>query len=118
MRPLHPVLAPVEVVGRRGGEQYEQPRGICAVDLDDLVGVDHVAERLGHLRPVLDHHPLSEEVGEGLARPREPQVREELGEEARVNQVETGVLDAAYVLVHWHPVVGLVGVEGDGVVVS
>jgi hypothetical protein len=55
---------------------------------------------------VVEHHALREQLGEGLVDLDQAQVAHDLGPEARVQQVQDGVLDAADVLVHRHPVVG------------
>ncbi len=62
--------------------------------------------RLRHLRAVVVDHPLGEEAQERLAEAEQTQVVERLHEEARIEQVQDGVLDAADVLVDREPVVG------------
>jgi hypothetical protein len=54
---------------------------------------------------VVEHHALREQPRERLVDLHEAQVAHHLGPEARVQQVQDGVLDAADVLVHRHPVV-------------
>ena len=113
--PLDPLIAPVEVALGRRREQAEEARRVGAVAPDEVVGVDHVPLRLAHLRAVLDHHPLGEQPAERLVEREEPQVAQHLGEEARVEQVEHGMLDAADVLIDAassEPVVRLHRVEG------
>ena len=53
---------------------------------------------------VAEDHPGIEKLLEGLLRVHEPQVVEDLVPEARVEKVEHGVLGAAHVEVHRHPV--------------
>ena len=55
---------------------------------------------------VVQHHALRQQVGERLVDRHEPQVAHHARPEARVQQVQDGVLDAADVLVHRQPVVG------------
>ena len=65
-----------------------------------------------------EHHALGEEPLEGLVHRDQAHVVEHLGEKPRVEEVEHGVLDAADVLVHRHPEVGLLAVEGEPVVLG
>ena len=97
-------VLPVHVFLGRRGEQDEEARGVGAVALGGVVGADHVALGLGHLRAVLDHHALREEARGGLVVGDQAEVAHHLGEEARVDQVQDGVLDAADVLVDGEPV--------------
>ena len=54
---------------------------------------------------VVQHHALRHQARERLVEAHEPHVAHHLGPEARVEQVQDRVLDAADVLVHRHPVV-------------
>ena len=110
------MVVPVEVLLGRRGEEREQARGVGAERADQLVGVHDVALGLGHLRAILDDHPLGEERRERLVHPHEPEVAEHLRVEARVEQVQDRVLDAADVLVHGHPVLRRGAVEHAGLV--
>ncbi len=75
-------------------------------------GRDDVALALAHLRAVAVDHPLREQAGERLARrPTRSDVVQHLGEEARVQQVQDRVLDAADVLVDRQPVVDDLALE-------
>ena len=75
---------------------------------------------------VVEHHALCEQAGEGLVDFHQAQVAHHFGPEARVQQVQDGVLDAADVLVHAaaargvlriaHPVTGAIGHHLLGVV--
>ena len=106
VRSLDALVTPVQVLLGRGREQGEQTRGIRAVALDQLVRVHHVVLGLGHLGAVLDDHALGQQVAEGLVHDKPAHVTQDAGEEARVEQVQHRVLDAADVLVHGHPVIG------------
>ncbi len=54
---------------------------------------------------VVQHHALREQFGEGFVHFDQAQIAHDLGPEARIEQVQNGVLNAANVLVHGHPVV-------------
>jgi hypothetical protein len=54
---------------------------------------------------LVQHHALRQQVGEGLVELDQAEVAHDLGPEARVQQVQDGVFDAADVLVHRHPVI-------------
>ena len=56
---------------------------------------------------MIEHHALGKQVGKGFVVTDQAEVAHHLGPEARVEQVQDGVLDAADVLVHRHPVGGL-----------
>ena len=103
---LDAAVVPVEVLLRRGREEREEARGVGPVATDEVVGVHHVALGLRHLGPVLDDHALREEGEKGLVHLQHPEIAQRLGVEARVEEVEHRVLDAADVLVHRHPVGG------------
>ena len=49
---------------------------------------------------MVEHHALGEQLGKRLVDVHQPQVAHHLGPKARVQQVQDGVLNAAYVLVH------------------
>ena len=71
-----------------------------------MLRVHGVALGLGHLGAVLEHHALAEQPFERLVGLHQAGVAQQLVEEARVQQVQDGVLDAAHVLVHRQPVIG------------
>ena len=96
-------VRPVGILVGRADEHDVGPRGVGAVALDVALGRDDVAARLGHLRPFAGDHALREEPREGLLEVQVAQVGERLREEARVQQVQDRVLDAADVLVDGHP---------------
>ena len=120
MKRAHPsmsvvgLVGPVDVVGGRTHEEVEEAQPVGPDRLVVLLGGDEVALGLGHLRSGETDHPLGEEAPERLARQarREPDVDEGLQVEARVEQVQDGVLDAADVLVDGHPLGDLDRVEG------
>ena len=58
---------------------------------------------------VVQHHALREQLGEGLVHFHQAQIAHHFGPEARIEQVQNGVLNAADVLIHGHPVVGALG---------
>ena len=107
------------VVDRRAHRQVAH--GLDQLGADDLAGlVKHVfhvlrpevvlATLLGAARvDVVEHHALGQQLAEGLVDLHEAEVAHDLGPEARVQQVQDGVFDAADVLVHRHPVVGAFG---------
>ncbi len=55
---------------------------------------------------MVEHHALRQQVGEWFVVVDQPEIAHHLGPEARVEQVQDGMLDAADVLVDRHPVVG------------
>lgn len=95
---------------RRGGPSRRtgpQPRP-GRTDLAAVVAVAVVA--VGH------QHALGEEVLERLVVLDEAEIAHHLRPEAGVEQMEHGVLDAADVLVHRHPIVGALVDHGRGAV--
>ncbi len=104
-RPLDAGVAPLLVLLGRAHEEDVEPQRVGAVARDRLVGRDDVPLRLRHLRAVAVDHPLGEEARERLAEAEQLHVVQHLREEARVEQVQDGVLDAADVLVDGQPVV-------------
>ena len=89
-----------------------------AVSGDHLLRRDDVALRLAHdLAIRVEHHALAQQVGERLVEVEQPHVAHHLREEAAVQQVQDGVLDAADVLVDRHPAVRARRIERRGVVV-
>ena len=110
---------PVEVLLGRSHEENGQTHGVRTVGVDHTGGRNDVALRLGHgvAMLVLDH-ALAEQVGEGLVLVDHAHVAQDLGPEARVEQVENCVLDAADVVVDGHPAVHRLLGEGGLVVVG
>ena len=54
---------------------------------------------------VVQHHALCEQLGEGFVHFDQAQIAHHFGPETRIEQVQNGMLNAANVLVHGHPVV-------------
>src|SRR6266700_4895124 len=71
----------------------------------------HIPFALGHLCAIFDDHALSKEAYYGLVVMDHPNVTHELGPEARINEMENGMLHAADVLVNGKPVVDRGGIE-------
>ena len=112
MRPLDAALAPLHRELGRSGEEDVEPQGVGPVLRDHVVGGDGVALRLRHHLAVPVDHALGEEPGHRLVEGDEAQVAHDLGPEARVDEVEDRVLDAAHVEVDGKPVLHRGGVEG------
>ena len=93
-------ILPVEIAIGRRGEQAVQARRIGAVARDHLVRRDHVAQTLRHLRAVFDHHALREQALDRFVVRDHAQVAHELRPEARIDQVQDRMLDAANVLIN------------------
>ena len=107
------LVRPVHVVERRPGEEMEEAEGIGTHRIEVVLRRDEVSLGLGHLGPVHADHPLREVVREGF-RPEarsKAHVDERTGVEARVQEVEDGVLDPADVLVDGHEMAGRSRVE-------
>ena len=51
---VDPLVAPLEILFRRGGEETEDPRRVGPVGLDQIVRIHDVLERLGHLLRLAD----------------------------------------------------------------
>ncbi|CAM5197713.1 hypothetical protein CDEF62S_03111 [Castellaniella defragrans] len=76
-------------------------------DVFDLIGPE-VLDAPAFVVPridVVEHHALAQQSREGLGELHHAQVAHDARPEARIQQVQHGVLDAADVLVHRHPVV-------------
>ena len=61
---------------------------------------------------MVEHHALGEQSRERLVNTHQLQVAHDFGPEARIQQVQDGMLDAADVLVHGHPVGGALADHG------
>ena len=79
--------------------------------------MNHVAKILRHLCTIFDHHALGEQTLDGFIVPDESQVAHDFGPEARIDEVENGVLHAANVLINREPIGGGLAVEGAVIVV-
>ena len=91
-------------MSRRRGEEREQTRGIGAVNVGHVIGVDDVAFRLRHLGAIRDHHALREQLAHRLVVGDQPDVAHHFGPEARIDQMQDGVLHATDVLIDGEPV--------------
>ena len=58
---------------------------------------------------MVQHHALREQLGEGFVHFDQAQIAHHFGPETRIEQVQNGMLNAANVLVHGHPVVSTLG---------
>ena len=85
------------------GERDRDAHGVGA-RVDHARGeLDQIALALGHLRAAEQHHALVDEARERLGEVDEAHVEQDLGDEARVQQVQDRVLDAADVGVDGRP---------------
>ena len=105
------IFLPIQIAVRRRREQRIHARRIRPIARDHLVGRHHIALRLRHLRAVLDHHALREQPRHRLIVLDQPHVAHHLGPEARIDQVQDGVLHAADVLIDGKPVLHRLRVE-------
>ena len=104
-------VAPLDFLLRRRDEHHVQPQRVGAVFLQHVVGIDDVALGLRHHGAALEHHALRQQALERLVEVDQPDVAQHAREEARVQQVEDGMLDAAAVEIDRHPVGRLQRVE-------
>ena len=111
VRSLDAGLAPLHRELGRSGEEDVQPERVRPVAGDHVVGGDGVALRLRHHLAVLVDHALGEEARHRLVEVDEAEVAHHLGPEARVDEVQDGVLDPADVQVDRKPVLHGVRVE-------
>ena len=109
---FEPGVLPVHVLVGRPHEQRVHPHRVRAVAVGVLERIDDVALRLRHLarRPSLIM-PWLKSRANGSRNRAEAELVHHLREEARVEQVQDRVLDAADVLVDRQPVVGDLAVE-------
>ena len=96
---FHARILPVEIAVGRRGEQAVQARRVGAVARDHLIGRDDVAQALRHFRAVLDDHALREQALDRFVVGNHAHVAHEFCPEARIDQVQNGMLDAANILV-------------------
>src|SRR5215203_5709487 len=102
----------------RADEHQEVPERVGAIAVHVLLRVDHVAPALAHLLPVRPEYvPLVAQAGHRLVEVNQTKVAHDLGEEAGVEQVQNGVLDAAGVLVDGEPLLSPFGIERPLIVV-
>ena len=112
------LVVPLQVLVGRSHEQDAGAGGVDAVLVDERLGRYDVALGLGHRLAlgVLDH-TLAQQVGERLVEVEHTSITRDLGPDARVQQVQDGVLDTANVLVDGHEAVRLVLGKGQLAVV-
>ena len=110
-------VLPVQVAIRGRGEQTVEPRSIGAIFRYHLVRANHIAQALRHLSAVFDHHALREQALNWFIVLHQADVAHELCPEARINQVQNGVLYPADVLIDGKPVRNRFAVEGRTIVV-
>ena len=132
------VVGPNRCLFKVADEHDIQAHGVRAVIPDHVVGVDHVAQRLGHLDRgtqgliavlfneclllllglhiahimgvLAQDHAVAGALGIGFSTGDDPDVMEEVVPEPGVEQMEGGMLHAAVVPVHLSPVLqGLLG---------
>ena len=105
-------VLPIEVAVRGSGEQHVETCAVGAVAGDHFIRRNHIPAALGHGRALVGDHPLREEAPDGFVVLDQSQVAHHLGPEARVDQVQDGVFDAANVLIDGKPIRDGLGIEG------
>ena len=103
---FHARVVPLQRLLRGCREHHEQAHCVGTVFLDHFLRVHGVALGLGHLGAVFEHHALTQQLLEGLVGFHQAGVAQQFVEEARIEQVQDGVFNAAHILVHGQPVVG------------
>ena len=101
---LEPGVGPLDFLLRRRDEHHVQTQRVGAVLLHHVVGIDDVALRLRHDVAVLHQHALREQALERLVEVDQAHVAQHAREEARVQQVQNRVLDAAAVEIDRQPI--------------
>src|SRR5262245_43977369 len=84
MHALQALVGPIRILVGGADEQNVGASRVRSVAFDVGGRIDHIALRLGHLRPLAGDHPDREEGLERLLDVEEPDVGERLDEEARV----------------------------------
>ena len=97
-------ILPVQFAFGRGGKQSVKARGIGSVARHHVVGGNRVAHALRHLGATFNDHALGEKPLHRLGILYQSQVAHHFRPEARVDQVQDGVLHAADVLIDRKPV--------------
>src|SRR5580765_928320 len=92
-------ILPIEIAVRWRGKQAIQACRICSVARDHLVGRADVSQVLRHLAAIFDYHALREQPLGGLVVGAHAEIAHELCPEARIDQMQDRVLDAADVLI-------------------
>ena len=118
MRADDALVAIVTALFERAEEHQVHPHGIGAVLLDQRIRHDDVAAALRHLRAFIDDQTVRAELRERLFEVDEAEILQRHRDEARIHQVQHGVLVAADVRVHRQPLARDVGIEGDVVAIG
>ena len=106
------VFVPQQLFVRRSHEQNVATHGIGAIGGNHIFRRNDVALRLRHNVAVLvEHHALAQQIRERLIEVQHALVAQHLREEATVEQMQNGMLDAADVLVDRQPRIRLSGIE-------
>ena len=77
----------------------------------------NVALGLAHCRAFHEHHSLVEQVGEGFFKVNEAEVKENLGDEAGIEQVKNGVSHTTDILVNRSPLLRFCRIKGLSVII-
>ena len=102
---LRALRAPRNRLIERAHEHLVHAESVCADFVDDIIRIDDVAARLGHLLAVLaQNHAVAGALLVGFGRGNHANVMQEQVPEAAVQQVQGRVLHAAVVPVHRQPV--------------
>ncbi len=118
MRTFHAAVGPLQALFRGSCKHHEQACSIRAIGVDECLRVYRIALGFGHLAAVFQHHALRQQLGEGLIVRDQPGIAHQLVEEARVEQVQDRMFDAADVLVYRQPVIGALVHHGGIAVVA
>ena len=105
-------VAPFDLLFRRRDEHHIEPQRIGAVLRQHFIGIDDVALRFRHDGAVFEHHPLREQAPERLLEADQPDIAQDAGKEAGIQQMQNRVLHTADVNLHRHPVLGEPRLEG------
>ena len=106
LRALDGLVGPGDGLLKIADEHDVQAHGVRAVLIDDVVGIDDVAARLGHFFAALaEDHAMARALLIRLLGRHDADIIQELVPETAVEQVERGVLHAAVVPVDGTPVV-------------
>ena len=96
-------ISPIDVILGRSGEGHCDTHRVHAEIVEFLSEEDDVPLRLRHLCAIEDDHPLVQQGGERFVEIEITQVEQNLGDEARIKQVQDCVLDTTDVLIDGRP---------------